>query len=101
MAREWCEDGGGWRSREQERETVSKGRATRTKEDVVGGRLRREPSRPGMWESLILYVHRIGITTFDHLNRVQTCAQFERDPSLTRADIIFNFDSINIHTCQK
>lgn len=39
----------------------SRERATKTKEDVVGGRLRREPSRPDMWEkSLILYARTAG-----------------------------------------
>jgi len=38
--------------------TVRKGRATRTKEDVVGGRLRREPSRSDMWERARYYYTR-------------------------------------------
>lgn len=53
-AREAGEAGIGRKGGREGRE--SRERATRTKEDVVGGRLRREPSRPDMWErSPILY----------------------------------------------
>lgn len=59
----------GDRRLESER-TVRKGRETRTKEDVVGERLRKEPSRSDMWESLILLYapQDLCVTTFDHLN---------------------------------
>jgi len=38
------------------------------KEDVVGGRLRRVPSHPDMWEKNSILYAAGSVTTFDHLN---------------------------------
>lgn len=86
---------GGRREREERRARATrfrKGRATRTKEDVVDGRLRREPSRSDMWESpILLYAPQDPcVTTFDHLNGYTHStirrSPLERPPERTRLD---------------